>query len=224
MIGELQVPGPSPVHALPAGWKLLLLALLGTGTFVLASLPAVTGMAVAVAAIYPLGRVPMRHVWTQARDLAPLLGLMAGAQAWFDGPTMAGITVARVLGLVWAAGLVTATTAFSDMMAVLERLLRPLRHVGAAPARVSFAMTMAVRFIPLLQRMMAETRAAQSARGLGRKPLALAVPLTIRAIRLADRVSEAIDARDALPGPDDATADEPPALATTTDDERGHNE
>jgi len=203
MIGELQVPGPSPVHAVPAGWKLLALALLGTGTFMLSSVPATAGVACAVAASYPLGRVPMRHVWTQARDLAPLLGLMAGAQAWFDGPAMAGLTVTRVLGMVWAAGLVTATTAFTDMMAVLERVMAPLRHLGVAPARVSFAMTMAVRFVPLLQRMMAETRAAQAARGLGRNPLALAVPLTIRAIRLADRVSEAIDARDALPGPED---------------------
>ncbi len=206
MIGDLQVPGPSPIHAVPAGWKLLALALLGTGTFMLVSLPAIGAVACVVAALYPLGRVPLRHVWTQARDLAPLLGLMAGAQAWFDGPMLAGITVARVLGLVWAAGLVTATTAFADMMAVLERALRPMRHLGVAPARVSFAMTMAVRFIPLLQRMMVETRAAQGARGLGRNPFALAVPLIIRAIRLADRVSEAIEARDALP---DGDADEP---------------
>ena len=204
MIGDLQVPGPSPIHALPAGWKLLALALLGTVTFLLPGLPAVGAVAAGVAALYPLGRVPLRHVWTQARDLAPLLGLMAGAQAWFDGPAMAGMTVARVLAMVWAAGLVTATTAFAEMMTVLERGLRPLRHVGVAPGRVSFAMTMAVRFIPLLQRMMGETRAAQAARGLGRNPFALAVPLIIRAIRLADRVAEAIEARDALPDEDRA--------------------
>jgi biotin transport system permease protein len=198
MIGALQVPGPSPIHALPAGAKLAALALLGTGAFFVTSLPAVGLGALAVAALYPLGRVPLRHVWTQARDLAPVLGLMAGAQAWFDGPDVAGLTLLRVLGLVWAAGLVTATTAFSDMMAVLRRLLAPLRRVGVAPARVAFALTMAVRFVPLLQRMMSETHAAQAARGLGRNPLALAVPLTIRALRMADRVSEAIEARDAL--------------------------
>jgi biotin transport system permease protein len=221
MIGELQVPGPSPVHAIPAGWKLFALALLGTGTFMLASVPATAVVAGAIAASYPLGRVPMRHVWTQARDLAPLLGLMAGAQAWFDGPAMAGLTVTRVLGMVWAAGLVTATTAFTDMMAVLERVMAPLRHLGVAPARVSFAMTMAVRFVPLLQRMMAETRAAQAARGLGRNPLALAVPLTIRAIRLADRVAEAIDARDALPGPNDTTSTTDAPADPNREDDKG---
>lgn len=198
MIAALHVPGPSPVHAVPAGAKLLALALLGTLAFTVASLPATIAGALAVAALYPLGRVPLGQVWRQARNLAPLLGLMALAQAWFDGPAMAAMTVARVLGLVWAAGLVTATTPFSEMMAVLERALAPLRRLGVPPARVAFALTMTVRFVPMLQGMIEEARAAQAARGLGRNPLALAVPLTIRALRLADRVAEAVEARDAL--------------------------
>lgn len=223
MMDALHVAGPSPIHGVPAGWKLLALASLGTGTFFLGQPAAVAAVAVAVAALYPLGRVPLAHVWRQARDLAPILGLMAGAQVWFDGPAMAGLTVGRVLALVWAAGLVTATTAFSEMMAVLERLLAPLARFGVAPARIAFALTMAVRFIPLLQRMMTETRAAQAARGLGRNPLALAVPVTIRAIRLADRVAEAVEARDALPDredrpPDpDETLDDPDTMADKKD-------
>lgn len=198
MIGALQVPGPSPVHAVPAAWKLLALSVLGTATFAVSSPAAIAAGAALVVALYPLGRVPLGHVWTQARNLAPLLVLMALAQAWLDGPAMAAMTVTRVLGLVWVAGLITATTAFSEMMDVLRRALAPLRHIGVSPARVAFTLTMAVRFVPLLQAMITETRAAQAARGLGRNPLALAVPLTIRALRLADRVAESVEARDAL--------------------------
>lgn len=198
MIGALQVPGPSPVHAVPAGWKLLALSVLGVATFAVSSLPAIAAGAALVVALYPLGRVPLRHVWTQARNLAPLLGLMALAQAWLDGPAMAAMTVTRVLALVWTAGLITATTDFAEMMDVLRRALAPLRRVGISPARIAFTLTMAVRFVPLLQEMITETRAAQAARGLGRNPLAMAVPLTIRALRLADRVAEAVEARDAL--------------------------
>lgn len=198
MIGALRVPGPSPVHAVPAGWKLLALSVLGVATFAVSSPAAIAAGAAAIVALYPLGRVPLRHVWTQARNLAPLLGLMALAQAWLDGPAMAAMTVARVLGLVWVAGLITATTPFAEMMDVLRRVLAPLRRVGVSPARVAFTLTMAVRFVPLLQAMITETREAQAARGLGRNPLALAVPLTIRALRLADRVAEAVEARDAL--------------------------
>lgn len=198
MIGALRVPGPSPVHAVPAGWKLLALSVLGVATFTVSSLPAIAAGAAVVVALYPLGRVPLGHVWTQARNLAPLLGLMALAQAWLDGPMMAAMTVARVLALVWVAGLITATTPFAEMMDVLRRALGPLKRIGVAPARVAFTLTMAVRFVPLLQAMITETREAQAARGLGRNPLALAVPLTIRALRLADRVAEAVEARDAL--------------------------
>ncbi|PWG65730.1 energy-coupling factor transporter transmembrane component T family protein [Spiribacter halobius] len=210
MIAGLYVPGPSPVHALPAGAKLLALMLLGTVAFAVPSLPVTVAGATVVAALYPLGRVPVAAVWHQARNLAPLLALIALAQAWFDGPTAAALTVARVLGLVWAAGLVTATTPFSEMMAVLERVLAPLRRLGVAPARIAFALTMAVRFVPMLQGMIEEARAAQAARGLRRNPLALAVPLTIRALRLSDRVAEAVEARG--------------ALARETDDHHDHRE
>lgn len=213
MIGALQVPGPSPIHAIPAGGKLLALSVLGTATFVVSSPAAIAAGAAVIVALYPVGRVPLGHVWTQARNLAPLLVLMALAQAWLDGPAMAAMTVTRVLGLVWAAGLITATTAFSEMMEVLRRALGPLRHIGVSPARIAFTLTMAVRFVPLLQTMITETRAAQAARGLGRNPLALAVPLTIRALRLADRVAESVEARDAL-------ADDPGTHAPETAGER----
>lgn len=202
MIGTLQVPGPSPVHDLPAGGKLAILAVLGTAAFVIDRPPVLLAGAVAIIALYPLARVPLRHVWIQARNLAPLLGLMALAQAWFDGPLAAATTLVRVLGLVWAAGLVTATTPFAAMMAVFQRLLAPLRPLGVHPPRAAFALTMAVRFLPLLQGMIEEARAALRARALGRNPLTLAVPLTLRALRLADRVAEAVEARDVL-------ADEP---------------
>lgn len=214
MIGTLHVPGPSPVHAVPAGYKLLILCGLGTAAFVITHPALLAAGAVGVVTLYPLGRVPLRHVWVQARDLAPLLVLMAVTQAWFDSPLAAVLTVTRVLALVWAAGLVTATTGFSSMMAVLERILTPLRRFGVRPARIAFALTMTVRFVPLLQEMIQETRAAQSARGMGRNPLALAVPVTIRALRLAEGVAEAVEARDALS--EDADDDDIQDLRATT--------
>ena len=198
MIATLYVPGPSPLHRVPAPAKLLVLAALGTGAFLVAQPVPLAAGAATIGAAYPLGRVPLRGLWTQARDLAPLLALMAAAQMWVAGGEVAAATTARVLGLVWAAGLITATTPFSAMMDSLTRALGPLRRLGVNPDRVGFALTMTVRFVPLLHGMLAETRAAQSARGLGRNPVALAVPLTIRAIRLAERVAEAVEARGAL--------------------------
>ena len=214
MIATLYVPGPSPLHRVPAPVKLLALMGLGTVAFLVTRPEFLAAGAAVIAASYTLGRVPLRTVWTQARDLAPLLAMMAVAQTWFAGGEVAAATTARVLGLVWAAGLVTATTPFSAMMDSLERALAPLRPLGVAPARVAFALTMTVRFVPLLQGMLQETRQAQAARGLGRNPVALAVPLTIRALRLADRVAEAVEARGAL---DAATGNETDATEKERD-------
>lgn len=192
------------MHALSAGWKLAALAALGSAAFVLTRPVTLVFGLVIVVALYCIGRVPLRFIIDQTRSVALLLAIMTGAQALAVGVEPAAALLARILLMVWAAGLVTATTSFIEMMSALERVLSPLRRFGVEPARVGFALTTAVRFVPLLQTMIAQTRDAQAARGLQRNPLALAVPVTIRALRLAERVAESVEARSALtdPAPD----------------------
>ncbi len=49
--------------------------------------------------------------------------------------------------------------------------------------------------MPVLASVAADIREAQAARGLDRSVFALAVPLTLRTLRMADEIAEAIDAR-----------------------------
>ena len=191
----MHVPGHSWLHRTRPGVKLAVLALLGGAAAWVSDARILAAAGLVVLAGYASAGVPLRRAWEQARALMLLLALAAAAQAWFEGPWTAAALLARILTLVWAAGLVTCTTPFTDMMEALERLLAPLARLGLRPRRLSFALTLAVRFIPTLYDMIRETREAQAARGLGRNPLALAVPLVIRAIRLADRVAEAVTAR-----------------------------
>lgn len=178
-----------------AAQKLLALMLLGIGLFWLSTLWALALVVAAVAVAYPIAGVPLRYALKLVRDLAFILGIVCVTQAWLQGPMVAAVTFARILALVWAAGLMTSTTTFSEMMEALRRGLTPLRCVGVEPARLAFAMTLAIRFVPLLRQVLQESREAQLARGLGRNPITLIVPVMIRVIRLADRVSEAIEAR-----------------------------
>jgi biotin transport system permease protein len=70
-----------------------------------------------------------------------------------------------------------------------------LRIIGVDPTRVGLAFGLAVRFVPVLASVAADIREAQAARGLDRSVFALAVPLTLRTLRMADEIAEAIDAR-----------------------------
>jgi len=101
---------------------------------------------------------------------------------------------------------VTATTRVTEMVAVVERVCRPLQWVGVRPARIGLVIAMALRFIPLISERAQRIREAQAARGGSVRGLrgltTMVVPLLVQVLQLAHTVSEALDAR----GADDAPA------------------
>lgn len=195
MIAGLMVPGRSVLHRLPAGWKLAGLAVLGGALFPLTSPWLLSAVAVAVALAYPACGLGWRRVWVQVRGLGLFLILIAASQAWVSGWSDAVVVTARLLALVLAASLVTYTTAMSAMMETLERLLAPTARLGLNPAALSFSLSLAIRFVPVLTGLAREIQEATAARGRGRAWAAMAAPLVLRALRLADQVSEAVEAR-----------------------------
>ncbi len=91
--------------------------------------------------------------------------------------------------------LVTFTTRVSDMIETVERAIAPLAPLGVNPAKVSLTLSLALRFIPLLADRYTEIREAQRARGLDRNIFALLMPLMIKTLKMADNLTEAIEAR-----------------------------
>lgn len=63
------------------------------------------------------------------------------------------------------------------------------------PGRIAFLIGLTLRFIPLIREKAEEIRAAQRARGVERRPLALLLPLLLKTLTMADAISEALDAR-----------------------------
>ena len=107
----------------------------------------------------------------------------------------ATLVVVRFFTLILAATLVTLTTRSSALLDALEFAMRPLSTLGVNTAKVSLALTLAIRFIPMIASIVAEIREAQRARGLERSVLAVAVPAVVRTLKAADDVAAAIDAR-----------------------------
>ena len=198
----LYVRRDSVVHRLPAGAKLLGLAVLAVALF---WLPTLTAAGAALAGVLVIGlvvaRLPVAVLARQARAVRWwLLALLVVHAVTTD--LLTGLHVAlRLLTLVLAAAVVTATTRVSEMVAVIERLCAPLQLVGVRPARVGLAVTLALRFIPVLTERADRIRAAQaarggSARGVGALRTTVA-PLLVQALQMAHDVSEALDARGA---------------------------
>ncbi len=198
----LYVPRAGVVHRLPAGLKLLLLAALAVALF---ALPTLTAAGAALAGVLAVGllvaRLPLAVLARQARAVRWWL-LALVVVHWLTTDLRTGVHVAlRLLALVLAAAVVTATTRVNDMVVVVERLCAPLRLVGVRPARVGLAITMALRFIPVLVERADRIREAQAARGgspHGVRALRTTVaPLLVQVLQMAHDVSEALDARGA---------------------------
>jgi biotin transport system permease protein len=198
----LYVPRAGVVHRAPAGAKLLALAGLSVLVFAVPTLPVVAG---ALAAVVALGlvaaRLPAAVLVGQGRAVLWWLVALFVLHAVVTDVLTGALTALRLLTLVLAAAVVTATTRVTEMVAFVERVCRPLQWVGVRPARIGLVIAMALRFIPLISERAHRIREAQAARGGSVRGLrgltTTVVPLLVQVLQLAHTVSEALDARGA---------------------------
>ena len=148
--------------------------------------------------LYAVAGIGWRVLWAQFRPLAWVLAVLFAVQALFGDAGQGVAMVLRCAALVSLAALVTLTTRTSEMVAALERALRPLARFGIDPDQISLVISLALRFIPVLGERVTQIREAQRARGLDRNILALAVPLLVHCLAMADAVADAIEARCAM--------------------------
>lgn len=184
-----------PAHRLPAGAKLLLLAGLGVAVFFIDTpWPLLAGVAL-VALLWGWARLPLRLLVRQIVMALPLALLVIAAQAWLADIQIGVLIALRYLLVVVLAAWVAGCTRVSDSIAALEWVLAPLRFLRFDPAKLALALSLTIRFLPLLADEARAIQEAQAARGRARHWLALTVPLLVRALVLADAITEAIEAR-----------------------------
>jgi biotin transport system permease protein len=189
------VPGGSFLHRAPAGAKLLGLAACCTVLLLLPSVWAMAGAVVVVVLLYVSARVGFAAGWAQVRPVRWFAAALFAIQFVLSGPVTAVMVSSRVVLAVALAGLVTLTTRTSDMMAVLERGLRPARRLGLDPFRMSLLLSLTIRSVPVIADIANRVREAQRARGVEWSVRAFAVPLVVGALRHADALGEALSAR-----------------------------
>lgn len=192
---DLYSPGSSLLHRLPPAAKMLAMLLGATLLFLNESLPITVAATLGILALYPTAQLTLKQAFAQIRPLLIIFVLFFAVQWYFSGLELAAYVVLRLAALILLASLVTLTTQSSDMIDTMTRGLRYLKPLGVNPAKVSLAISLALRFIPVLAQITREVREAQKTRGLERSVIAVAMPLAIRAIKMADEISDAIDSR-----------------------------
>ncbi len=192
----LTSPVETWAHPLPAGAKLL--ALCGF-TVVLFALKTPALLALAAGGVAAIIAVCGRDfAQTSLRLLGPLwfFSTVVGLwHVWLGDIPGGAVVILRMVTAVAAANFVTMTTRLSDMIAVIERLCRPLARVGLQPKTLALAVALVIRFIPVMLQRMAQIRESWRARSHRRPGWRVMLPATLAALDDADRVADALRAR-----------------------------
>jgi biotin transport system permease protein len=191
----LTSPVETWAHRSPAGVKLAALAVATTGLFLIGSPLMLAGAAVAVTALYlAAGAGFARAGLRQLLALWPFVLIVGLWHLWTGEISQGAAILLRMLAAVALATFVTMTTRLSDMLAVFERLARPLAPI-LPPRRLALAFALVIRFIPVMLDRMGQIRQSWSARSPRKPRWRVMVPATLAALEDADRVAEALRAR-----------------------------
>jgi biotin transport system permease protein len=182
-------------HRVPAGAKLLALAGATVGLFQLSAPLALGGAALAVVALVASGGcVFLRESIAMLRPLWPFV-LIVGLWHLITGDLSGGVVILRMGAAVAAANFVTMTTRLSDMLAVIEHLLSPLKLLGLRTRPLALALALVIRFVPVMLTRIETITLACRARSRGRAGWRILMPATLAALDDAERVAEALRAR-----------------------------
>jgi energy-coupling factor transport system permease protein len=143
------------------------------------------------------------HLIFSARDTKTVVDIF-GFRLTEGGIYMAAAFSLRVLVFVGVAFFISLTTLPSDMAEVLVGWMKPLKRFGIPVNDIGLIVFIAMRFIPVLAEEFDTLRKAQLVRGVdfsgglikkSRKMIFLLIPIFQSAIRRADDLALAIEAR-----------------------------
>jgi biotin transport system permease protein len=179
-------PGTSIIHRLPAGAKVLTLALVSIATVVLDRAWLTAGALALAATATVLARLPRRLLVKQWKAYLIVVVLLGGYQWLTDGPATAFHVAGGLAALLALAGVVSSTTRTTELLNLAVR---------CSTERIGITLALGIRSVAVVYDLARDVRAAQLARGLGFSLRAFAVPLVVRSLRQADGLAEALIAR-----------------------------
>jgi biotin transport system permease protein len=194
MLTDLYVPGDSLLHRTPPQYLIVALIVFCTVLFVFSTWPVLAAATALVVSAYWIAGLPPRHALAAVRPVLWILAFIFAIHLFTTSVDHAAFVVLRFMVMILAASVITLTTRSSEFVDGIRAMLK---HAPAwVPAeRISLAVALTIRFIPMVRTTLAEVRMAQKARGLERSVTATLVPLVVRTLRTADQVSEALEAR-----------------------------
>lgn len=193
----------SPVHRLPAGWKMLISTGLSVWILVVREPTPLLLATTTCLLYYLLARLTMRDFWRDTRYFLVQFCILTSLFVYREGypaGVWPGVRTSLQIVLFFIPGIVfLRTTQVSSMMKGLRKVV---------PYRLLFLLFTSLRFVPFFAREMQEISMAQKLRGARLSPTeatqtifwqdifsCLILPLLVRAMKTADEAALSAQAR-----------------------------
>ena len=194
-MGSLYSEHRTWLHAVPAGYKLLLFALLGTLQYASDSLTVLgLGSAACLLLFASLGRA-VRVALRLQLSLLLACALILLFHAFMQQLTLGLLSTLRLFGASLLGIALTLTTRSGDLLNVLEWLLAPLQALGVKTRRLALLLAMMLRFTEhffVLWKRLDDAHRVRTGKAGG---LRLLAPLTIHMLVAARRLADTLQLR-----------------------------
>jgi biotin transport system permease protein len=193
---SLYISSNTWLHRIPASAKIFALLLL---SLLMVSLDdwrwLLAGLIATFAAYGSIGSPGLRRL-IALKALLPIIIGIAIFQAFVVGWEPALKSAIKLILMIMFADLITATTPMQAMLQVFQKLLAPItRLLGFSEKKISLAVAMMIRFIPVLAAQWQQQRQAWTARTHRKPGFRLLVPFITAALARTDQVAEALSSR-----------------------------
>lgn len=221
LLPGMYVAADSPLHRLDPRLKMGVALGLMALPFAVHTLPGSLLLAALVAAIAVLARAPILALLRTVRTVFWLALLMfffyffttpgtalvtwGGISVTMEGLALGATQVYRICLLVIVASLLTYTTSPAQLAHGIEAMFGPLEQSGFPVREIALVLTIALRFVPTFFAEIEIISKAQRSRGVDfssggplrrlRSLVPIFVPLFVSALRRAEELATAMDAR-----------------------------
>ena len=215
------LPGDSILHKLDPRTKIIAVLLYMIALFLVTNFWGLGAMLVLSLAVVLISHIPLRFFFRGIKAIAFIVLLTVALQMFMtpgeplwefgflkitdEGVRQAIFMGTRLILLVSVTSILTLTTTPIALTDGIETLLKPFQRFGLPAHELAMMMTIALRFIPTLVEETDKIMKAQSARGAdfesgnlmerAKAMIPLLVPLFLNAIKRADELALAMEAR-----------------------------
>lgn len=194
-MGSLYSDAQTWLHRVPAGFKLVALALLGMGLFAIQTWSVLLALTCGCVMVFvSLGPAALRAKPLVVGVLIAS-GLVAVFHVWMGQPALAAVTVMRLLSATLMGIALTLTTRYTDLLHVFEWVLSPLQRLGLRTDHLALQLALMLRFTEhffVVWRRLDDAYRLRTGKAGGFKILA---PLTIQMLITTRRVADALSLR-----------------------------